>query len=124
MNDVTRLSLILVEDEIIIAICLKNDLEKAGFTVLGRAATGEEAIRLVMKFKPDLVLMDIRLAGEMDGIEAARKIKAAGDTQIVFMTGYPDTESRERAGSVNPVAYLNKPIDLESLFRILTSVKL
>ncbi len=102
--------ILVVEDEAMNAMYLKMILTKAGFCIQNIVATGEDAISKVFDEKPGVVLMDIRLAGEMDGIEAAVQIKNHSDIPIIFMTGYPDSEHMERAKFVNPARYFIKPI--------------
>lgn len=80
------LSVLLVEDEVLIALSLEYDLKKAGYSVLGRASCSEDAINCFKRTDPDLVLMDIRLAGSIDGIETAEEIKALKDIPVIFMT--------------------------------------
>lgn len=120
MNEGIQRTLLVVEDEVLVAMALERDLRIAGFEVLGRAATGEGAIQFAADRGPDIILMDIRLAGEMDGVEAARIIKSRNDVSIIFMTGYSDADSRTRASAVKPLAYLNKPVEPRTLLRILS----
>jgi CheY-like chemotaxis protein len=102
--------ILLVEDEVIIAICLELELTQAGYTICQRVTTGEEAVACVAQETPDLIFMDIRLAGELDGVEAARQIMAMAEVPIIFMTGYPDQETEERVQQLNPLAYCLKPV--------------
>ena len=94
------------------AIHLQMRLNNLGYEVCQPVATGEYAIKSVEKEKPDIVLMDIRLAGEMDGIEAAQEIHSCYGTSIIFMTGYQDEDLMERAQKLKPVAYLIKPVEI------------
>ncbi|MCP5499968.1 MAG: response regulator [Leptospiraceae bacterium] len=115
-------NILIVEDEIMIASHYKMFLEKKGYKVIGIAATGEKAIYLAMQNKPVCILMDINLVGEMDGIQAAEKIKKEIQTNIIFITGYDDPETRMRAEGINPAAYYVKPINFTNLIEDITKV--
>ncbi len=83
--------ILVVEDETIVQLDLQHRLERMGHSVIGTATTGEEAVAKAIDLKPDLVLMDVRLEGPMDGIEAARRIHAEQDTPVVYVTAYAAT---------------------------------
>ena len=107
----------IVEDESIIALELEHKLKKMGHLVTAVVSKGEAALERVMTDKPDVILMDIRLAGKWDGIETAEKIRSQIDLPIVFLTAYLDKSRMDRAKSALPFAYMLKPIqesDLES----------
>lgn len=104
-------SIILVEDEIIVAADVKNRLENMGYSVLGIFDTGEEAIEKVGELKPNLVLMDIVLKGEMDGIDAALKIRELFNIPIIYLTAYSDEKTLERAKVTEPFGYVLKPFE-------------
>jgi two-component system, response regulator PdtaR len=104
-------SIILVEDEIIVAADVKNRLENMGYSVLGIFDTGEEAIEKVGELKPNLVLMDIVLKGEMDGIDAALKIRELFNIPIIYLTAYSDEKTLERAKITEPFGYVLKPFE-------------
>jgi cellulose synthase/poly-beta-1,6-N-acetylglucosamine synthase-like glycosyltransferase/CheY-like chemotaxis protein len=101
-------SVVIVEDEMITAIELKDKLLKTGFTVPAIVTSGEEAINTVAEIRPDLVLMDIVLQGDMDGIEAASRISSL-DIPVVFLTAYSDDATLQRAKSTSPYGYIIKP---------------
>ncbi len=110
--------ILLVEDETLIAISLGMQLETAGYTICGQIGAGENAINAVREHEPDLIIMDINLAGSIDGIEAAKAIRQTHSTPIIFMTGYLDSELDRRALELNPLGLLRKPLrfhDLEAL---------
>lgn len=102
--------LLIVEDEAIPAMMLKQEMEKAGYEVFKPVATGETAVEVARKNRFDLVLMDINLAGRMDGIEAAAQIMSFSDTPIVFVTGFSDETVKQRANALKPAGFLTKPI--------------
>jgi DNA-binding NarL/FixJ family response regulator len=114
-----RLKLLIVEDEALIALQLKMKLRRAGFDVCESAVSGAEAITLSRSEKPDVILMDIRLAGEMDGIEAARQIGGFSPARIIFTTGNPDSATKTRAMDLKPAAFLIKPVEVHSIMTVL-----
>ena len=101
--------ILVVEDEALIAASLVHALSSLGYTVLEPVATGEDAIRAVKTQKPDLVLMDIVLIGEMDGIVAAEKIRAIAEIPIVYLTAYTDDLRLKQAMLTEPYGYIVKP---------------
>lgn len=113
------LKILLVDDEVIAAMMLQTELKKHGMTNTRYVTTGEKAILSAREFPPDLILMDIRLAGQIDGIEAAREIKTTLDVPILFMTGYDDRETRDRAERIQPLAFLVKPLNFMTILEIL-----
>jgi PAS domain S-box-containing protein len=106
---------LIVEDEVITAMDIKNMLKNYGFDVLGIASTGKEAINKAEEFRPDLVLMDISLKGDMDGIEAAEEIKSHYNIPVVYMSAFTDTNTFERIKFTNPYGFVNKPVSSELL---------
>jgi signal transduction histidine kinase len=106
--------ILLVEDNAIIAKDLQRQLEELGYTVPFIAATGSDAIRKVKENKIDLVLMDIMLAGEMDGIETADQMRTRDRVPVVYLTAYTDEATLKRAKITEPYGYLVKPVsDIE-----------
>ncbi|PWR74319.1 response regulator [Methanospirillum lacunae] len=101
--------ILVVEDEMIISMEIKQKLLEMGYIVVGQAITGESAIQKAGETKPDLVLMDIRLKGEMDGISAAQRIMDLYDLPIIFLTAHSDKATLERAVALSPSGYLLKP---------------
>ncbi len=104
-----------VDDELIVAKDLESTLRGFGYEVPGTAPSAQEAITLAGATKPDLMLMDIRLSGEMDGIEAARHIQRRHDVPIVFVTAYADDATLARARETYPYGYLVKPVQDNAL---------
>jgi DNA-binding NtrC family response regulator len=100
---------LIVEDEQIVAVDLEGHLERLGYQVAQTAASGEEACEKVLQAQPDLILMDVRLEGPMDGIEAAQRIRQRWEMPIIFLTAYCDAATLERAKLVEPYGYLVKP---------------
>jgi CheY-like chemotaxis protein len=105
----------IVEDEHIVAWDIKETLEKLGHTVVDRLVSGEDAIRSVQRDRPDLVLMDIRLAGEMDGIAAGSEIYHQLNIPVVYLTAHADEKTLNRATLTNPFGYIVKPFQAQAL---------
>jgi CheY-like chemotaxis protein len=103
-------TVMILEDELIIATDLRTRLESMGYTVAGIHTDGEHALQALSREKPELILVDIGLHGHLDGIEAARRVRAERDVPLVFITAYGDDATRMRALEVPASAYLLKPI--------------
>ncbi|MBA4418956.1 MAG: hypothetical protein C0392_13775 [Syntrophus sp. (in: bacteria)] len=101
----------IVEDERIVASDIANRLKGLQYVVTGVASSGEEALEKVEKVKPDLILMDIKIKGAMDGIETAICIKKRFDIPVIYLTAYADNDTLERAKITEPSGYLLKPFD-------------
>jgi CheY-like chemotaxis protein len=103
--------ILIVEDEGLIALHLTELLEKAGYHVSGPAYSGEMVLReLGISPLPDLILMDIALAGSLDGIETARKIRERYPIPVIFLTAYSNQNRIDEAWGVSPFGYLKKPV--------------
>lgn len=111
----SAVKILIVEDQIIVARDEQHILEALGYTVVGAAATGEGAITLAETLQPDLVLMDVMLKGEMDGIEAARHIRERFDIPVIFVTAYADQSTLQRAKLIGPFGYILKPFEEHDL---------
>jgi PAS domain S-box-containing protein len=111
--------ILIVEDETIVAMDVAATLRRLGYEVLGMVGTGAAAIESAQSLKPDLILMDIRIKGPMDGIEAASVIQQQRVTPIVFLTAHADADTVERAKAASPYGYLVKPFDERALHRAL-----
>jgi len=107
--------ILIVEDEIITAQGIRHTLTRVGYEVPDIATSGQEAMDKTGKLQPDLVLMDIRLKGEMDGIEAAGLIRAQFDIPIIYLTAHTDEETLARARLTEPAGYLLKPFTPDAL---------
>jgi two-component system cell cycle sensor histidine kinase/response regulator CckA len=105
----------IVEDENIVSLDMKKRLEKLGYEVPGIAASGEDAVKMVLEQKPDLVLMDIKLSGEMDGVEAAAEILKSYSVPIVYITAYAENTTLRRAKITEPFGYILKPFEEREL---------
>ncbi len=105
----------IVEDENIVSLDMKKRLEKLGYDVPGIAASGEDAVEMVLHTKPDLVLMDIKLSGKMDGVEAAGEILKSYSVPIVYITAYAENTTLRRAKITEPFGYILKPFEEREL---------
>ncbi|HVN48715.1 MAG TPA: PAS domain S-box protein [Bacteroidota bacterium] len=107
--------ILIVEDEAIVAKDLQKRLLNLGYDVIGIAATGEEALRKAATTMIDLVLMDVRLKGEMDGIQTANELRLRYHTTIVYLTAYADNDTLRRASATEPFGYVLKPFEEREL---------
>jgi diguanylate cyclase (GGDEF)-like protein len=110
-----QLSIFIVEDERLVARDLAETLRELGYQVAGTAASAAEALRKASATRPDLVLMDVNLAGETDGVELSRRFKELYRTPVVYLTGNPDVIALRRALGGEPDGYLMKPVDRRQL---------
>jgi two-component system, response regulator PdtaR len=114
-----RASILIVEDEALIASYIQEVLEESGFAVAGIASSGPEAISLATTAKPDLALVDIKLAGPMDGIEVAQLMQTRFNVPSIFLSGLCDPETTARAMAASPLGFLEKPFRPSQVFNAL-----
>ncbi len=114
-----EIKVLVVEDEAMTAMYMKTILQHAGFNVVRTVSTGEKAVRYALELKPDIILMDIRLAGKMNGLDAVSEIRSESGIPVIFMSGYSDDDIKSSAARLNPVAYLTKPVNSEELISII-----
>jgi DNA-binding NarL/FixJ family response regulator len=110
-----RPAILIVEDDFLIAMEAESALIAAGFQIIGIAATAEEAISLARAHKPAIAIMDIRLAGRRDGIDAAGDLYSEIGLRCVFATAHDDPQTRARATPLSPLGWLSKPYTMTSL---------
>ncbi len=110
-------TILIVEDDTIMALAMRDELEALGYDVVGTADSGQAALALARKFAPDLALVDVRLRGTMDGIAAARAIRAGGATRIAFVTAHVDSGTRAAMAEVGYEVLLPKPYTTAQLAR-------
>ena len=112
-----KISVLVVEDESIVSKDIQYSLKKLGYNVVGVAATGQKAIELCGEKLPDIILMDIMLKGDINGIEASTRIKEVYNIPVIFLTAYADENTLSKAKVTEPYAYIIKPfkeIDLHT----------
>jgi PAS domain S-box-containing protein len=112
------ISIYIVEDELLISASLKSQLQQFGYDIYGSSIRGESCLEEIAELsrqgrEPEIVLMDIHLRGELDGIETAKKINDQFNCAIIFLTGQSSKEIYERSFKIKPFGYLLKPIDME-----------
>jgi two-component system response regulator LytT len=113
----SKINVLVVEDESIVSKDIQHSLKKLGYNVVGASATAEKAIELAKSENPDVVLMDIMLKGEMNGIEAANEIRKSCAIPVIFLTAYADESTLSKAKVTEPYGYILKPfkeIDLHT----------
>ncbi len=109
------LRILCVEDDYIASFMMHEQIERMGHFIIDKVDSGEDALKLCQWMKPDVILMDITLNGEMDGIEASQEIQEEVDVPIIFITGITDPEVHRRAKAINPHGFFVKPIDIKEL---------
>lgn len=111
-----KMSILIVEDEALIASYIEEVLGESGFGVAGLAASGREALSLAAEHHPALALVDIRLTGPIDGIELACRLRQEFDVPSIFLSGLVDAATIERARAARPLGFLAKPFRPSQVF--------
>ena len=106
---------IIVEDDLILNLLYESYLERLGFETEGELVYGKTAIEAAKELDPDLIIMDISLEGEIDGIDAMLEIRKFSDVPVIYITGNSDPYHVNRAQETNPLDYLTKPIEFDDL---------
>jgi CheY-like chemotaxis protein len=119
---VTRTRILVVEDERIIAMDIQDRLRRWGYEVPEIAASGEEALRKTERIQPNLVLMDIKLQGDMDGIEVAKEIQKRFSIPIIYVTAYADETTMGRVKETEPCGIILKPFGERELHTTIETV--
>ncbi|AYV55311.1 histidine kinase dimerization/phosphoacceptor domain -containing protein [Leptospira kmetyi] len=115
MNMLQKPKILVVEDEIIVAVNLGQKLKKLGYELVGITSSGEEAIQKAEENHPDLVLMDINIEGNLDGIETAEVLRNRFHTPVIYLTAYADENTLDRAKKTQPLGYIVKPFESDQL---------
>ena len=113
--DARSLRVLIVEDEFFISLDMQNLLQALGHAVVGTAVSADEAVRIAQREQPDVALVDIRLVGARDGIDAAEEIFNRFGVPSLFVTANTDPQTRARAQAVQPLGFLEKPINPQRL---------
>jgi two-component system, response regulator PdtaR len=112
-------SILVVDDDALVASYIQEVLEESGFAIAGVASSGPEAMSLASNTRPELALVDIKLAGPMDGIEVARLMRSRFNVLSIFLSGICDPETMERAKTAGPLGFLEKPFRPSQVFNAL-----
>ncbi|MDI6401414.1 response regulator [Balneolaceae bacterium ANBcel3] len=112
-------NILCVENDHITSYLLEKQIERMGYKMADKVDTGEAAIERSRELKPDLVLMDIKLSGTIDGIEAAERISQELEIPVIFVTGRGDIHTRRRAEQIRPMDYLVKPVEMNVLQKVI-----
>lgn len=113
--------ILLVEDDGVQQVIMERFINKLGHTVLATVSEGSAAVQSALKLKGvDLIIMDIRLSDNVDGIEAMKEIRKKSDVKVIYVTGNTESSTRERAGETNFEAFIEKPITPEKLEAAIT----
>lgn len=113
-------TILIVEDDALTAFWISTVLQRMGYEIYGPVASGEQAIESAINYKPDYIIMDIWLAGTINGIEAAKEILSVINASVIFISGYTENGLIKQISRVNHAAFLKKPldpVDLENIFR-------
>jgi two-component system, response regulator PdtaR len=111
--------ILVVEDDALVASCIRDVLEDTGFTITGIASTGAEAFALVREARPRVALVDIKLAGPIDGIEVARELRERFAVPSIFLSGAYEPDIVERSRVARPLGFLKKPFRPSQVFNAL-----
>ncbi|MEX0724424.1 MAG: response regulator [Gracilimonas sp.] len=115
MNKNQKKTVMIVEDDLILNLLYESYLEKLGYDAEGELVYGKTAIEVAQKIKPDLILMDISLEGEIDGITAMKEIRKFSNVPVIYITGNSDPHHVQRAKETDYLDYLVKPIEFNDL---------
>lgn len=111
----TKKRILIVEDELLIQMVTRQIMDTAGFVVCGVTTSGEEAVELAKSLKPDMILMDIKLENEMDGITAMELIHGFSKIPVIYLSGNSDEITRRRIDKTNFLQFFTKPVDYQKL---------
>lgn len=114
-DSIKNKKVLIVEDDMIISMVLERMILKLGHKVINKVITGQGAIDSALNMNPDLILMDIQLKDDIDGITAMEKIRSESDVHVIYITGNSDQYNLSRAKETNFVDYLVKPIQMNHL---------
>lgn len=107
--------ILVVEDEIIIAEDIQNTLNRLGYDVCGVVSSGEESVERAFQTNPDLILMDIKIRGNMDGLSAAKQIQSQFNIPVIFLTAYGEDIILKQIDKMKPFSYISKPFEEKDL---------
>jgi CheY-like chemotaxis protein len=117
------IKVLIVEDDFMLCLINKKSIELIGYNVVATVASGIDAIKEAKKHRPDVVLMDLRLDGEMDGIDAMNEIAKFSNVPVIYLTGNSDEVNKKRAAKTNLLGFCVKPVHFEELQTLFSKVK-
>lgn len=115
----TKKRILIVEDELLIQMVTRQILETAGYEICGLTTTGEEAVEMALNLRPDMILMDIKLEGEMDGITAMETIHQTTRIPVIYLSGNSDEVTKRRIDKTDFLDFISKPVDYKRLTELL-----
>ncbi len=121
-NNDYKKQILIVEDDLFLSQQLEIEIKRMGYDVIGKISNAADAVDIIKEQNPDLVLIDILLAGEMDGVDAISIIRDFSDVPVLYLTGNTDEKTRKRAHASRPVAYIAKPVDLLLLKKTINEI--
>jgi two-component system, response regulator PdtaR len=113
-------NILIVEDEFIIAMLIEKQITRLGYNVVDKVTSGDKAIAAVRNKECNLVLMDIKIIGDLDGIQTMQVIRKFSDIPVIYITGNSDPITRQKAMETNPISYIIKPVEMETLKSAIT----
>jgi CheY-like chemotaxis protein len=113
---------LIVEDDYILALAQKRSLQRKGYEVVASVPSGTAAINATKTFLPDIIIMDIRIEGDMDGIETMMEIQKFSNVPVIYSTGNSESAILDRAKATNMKGFLVKPIDYNEMIKLIDSV--
>jgi len=119
MEQTPKIKILIFEDEMIIAADISIQLSRLNYDVIGIHTRAEDALKTIEQNRPDLILMDINLAGKMDGVEAANYILKTSQIPIIFVSANNDHASYQRIIATNPIAFIAKPFQKNKLEKVI-----
>jgi two-component system, response regulator PdtaR len=111
----SRKKILIVEDEFIIAMLIEKQITRLGYNVVDKVTSGAKAIEAVKTYRCDLILMDIKIIGDIDGIETMREIRKFSEVPVIYITGNSDPVTKQKAFETGPAGYIIKPIETDTL---------
>lgn len=115
-------NILIVEDEAIIGMALAADLEDLGYAITGVAGSGEEALELIRPHAPDLLLLDIKLRGSLDGIETLARIRQIANPKVIIISGNSEIRTYHRAQDMKVDGFIVKPVNMQDLQQLLKTI--
>lgn len=114
--------ILVVEDEFMLQVMIEKMIEKMGHSVVGTVKSGVAAVDKVKETDPDIILMDIKIIGDYDGIETVLKIREFSDVPVLYLTGNTNSSTMERAKQTEPMSFITKPFEYHDLKKVMDEV--